>query len=92
MNASGQHYHLSQALLLQAELPKRTGRGRKAEEGRGSRLVLHEGSEAAERLQSVHYPDGYEDDGYVLSSADALTAPKPAGERLRLIKPIACSI
>ena len=79
LNSAGQHHHLSHALLVRAERGRRKGRGRKAEEEWGASLMSYEGNDAAQHLQTLHYPEGYDDDGYVLSSADALTEPKPIG-------------
>lgn len=71
---------MAHGLLFRDECGKRSGRGRKATEAGQTLVMAQEGQEAAERIKDLHYPDGYEDDGYILSSAEALTGPKPSGD------------
>jgi len=42
-------------------------------------MGLHLGEEAHGRVEQLTYQEGYEDDGYVLSSAAALTEPFAKG-------------
>ena len=59
-------------------LAERRGRGRKALESNPP-VGLHFGEEALARVERLTYQEGYEDDGYVLSSAAALKEPFSKG-------------
>ena len=73
--------------LYRSAFPVRVGRGRKAVEPPQGALPLdrYEGEAAAQRVSGLQRPEYDEEDGYVLSSVEALTMPKPSGARVSLL-------
>lgn len=64
--------------LLRSGLPRFRGQGRRAREA-APHVDMHFGEQALLRVADLGYMSDHEDDGYVLSSADALNAPNTTG-------------
>ena len=83
-NASGQQHHIIQGTLLRTGKPPHKGRGRRYRETNPP-VFMHRGTEALERIEALEYASDYEDDGYVLSSVDAIEEEPRKGLAVRNI-------
>lgn len=79
-NAQKQKHYLLHGALYRFQGGKREGRGKRAREEGNESADRHIGQEALDKLEGLKYEEDYEDDGYVLSSADALRDPLPTGQ------------
>lgn len=79
-NQQAHKHFLLHGALYRQQAGQRTGRGKRARERGDDSAARHLGQEALERLEALKYIDDYEDDGYVLSSADALKEPPNQGK------------
>ena len=70
-NESGQQHHIIQGKLLRTGKARKRGKGRRYREANPP-VVMHSGSEAVKRIETLENGSDYEDDGYVLSSVDAV--------------------
>lgn len=81
LNSSGQYNHIVHGALYRAGSVRREGRSRLAPE-LNPQLDMHTGQDAANRLSDLAYSSDYDDEGYVISSAEVFYKPSKQGNQM----------